>query len=334
MTKKTTFNEESLKKFLRGKSRNLSEISEHFNVSVNDIKKILKTLKNKKYNIIEDSGFGVYIETDFNIGTPFHKLSPDMFEGDWFRFGFTSDNHFGNVHSRLDVVHALYDLFQKEGIRVVYNGGNMIDGEHGFNKNELIPEGHGMTNQVNYLAKNFPFIPGITTKFIAGDDHEGWYAQREGINIGEYIVDRRRAAGKNDFEYLGYGEADIALSEEDQPHKSFMRLVHPGGGSAYATSYAMQKLAESYQGGEKPSIVLAGHYHKYDVCYPREIHMIQLGTTCDQTMFMRKKKIQAMVGGGIIQMHRSLEGVINRVQVEWIPFYDKTFYTGTDKYFK
>jgi hypothetical protein len=333
MPKKRLFTEETLKKFLHKETRSIIEISEYFDVSVKEINVVLSNLKSKKYNIREENSF-VTLDNDLNVATPFHPLNPKMWDGDWFRFGFTSDNHMCNIHSRLDVVHNLYDLFQKEGIHVVYNGGNMIDGEHRFNKNELVDEGHGMTKQVKYLALNFPFKEGITTKFVVGDDHEGWYVQREGIDIGEYMVQVRKEYGRDDFEYLGYGEADIALSESDQDHKSFMRVVHPGGGSAYATSYAMQKLAESYQGGEKPTVVLAGHYHKYDVCYPREIHMVQMGTTCDQTLFMRKKKIQAMVGGGIIEMHRAPNGSINRFKVEWLPFYDKKFYIGKDQYLR
>jgi hypothetical protein len=124
------------------------------------------------------------------------------------------------------------------------------------------------------------------------------------------------------------------LSEPGQPHESWLRVVHPGGGTAYALSYTMQKLVESYQGGEKPTIILAGHYHKLDYSFPREVHAIQMGTTCDQTLFMRKKKIQAMVGGGIVEARRAKDGAINRVKVEFITFYDKSFYIGKDKYFK
>jgi hypothetical protein len=334
MAKKKEFNEETLKKFLKKEAHTLIEISDYFDVSVKDIQKILTGLKERHYNIKESKDSSFFLDTDLTTDASWHSLDPRMWDGDWLRFGFTSDNHLGNIHSRLDVLHALYDLFVKEGIGLVYNGGNMIDGEHRFNKNELIPEAHGMTHQVDYFAKNYPFRSGIDTKFVVGDDHEGWYTQREGINIGEYMVERREALGRYDLEYLGYGEADICLSEESQPHKSWMRLVHSGGGSAYATSYTMQKLAESYQGGEKPTVVLAGHYHKYDVCFPREIHMIQMATTCDQTMFMRKKKIQAMVGGGIVEMHRAPNGAINRVKVEWIPFYDKEYYTGKDQFLK
>jgi hypothetical protein len=208
----------------------------------------------------------------------------------------------------------------------------MIDGEASFNKNEL--HTHGMTKQVEYFVKHYPYRKGIITRFIAGDDHEGWYAQREGINIGEYMLMKRIQAGLNDLDYLGYAEADVELTENGFENKSWLRVLHPGGGSAYALSYTSQKIVESYQGGEKPSVLLIGHYHKLGYEFPREVHCIQTGCTEDQTLFMRKKRLQAMVGGGMCELHLSPDGTINRCKVEFITAFDKKFYIGNSKYWK
>jgi hypothetical protein len=256
-----------------------------------------------------------------------------MWQGDKLKFGFTSDNHLCNKNSREDVLNTLYDIFLDEGVAVVYNGGNWIDGEFRWNKNEIFI--YGATNQLRYCARNFPHRPGIVTKYVVGDDHEGWYAQRDGMDVGDYLQKHRKEDfGYDDLEYLGYAEADIPLSLPEQECQSFMRILHAGGGTAYAMSYATQKIAESYQGGEKPSILMVGHYHKFDWSFPREIHAIQMMTTCDQTLFMRKMKIQAAVGGGIVEARRAPDGTINRVKVEIITFFDKGFYIGKDKYWK
>lgn len=106
-----------------------------------------------------------------------------------------------------------------------------------------------------------------------------------------------------------------------------MRVVHPGGGSSYAISYTDQKRVESYQGGEKPSIELAGHYHKFNYGYPREVHAMQTGCTCDQTMFMRKKKLAAHVGFTVVKIAQdSKDGHVTRFSPEWNPFYDNGYY--------
>ena len=238
-------------------------------------------------------------------------------------FGFTTDNHLCNRHSRLDVLNAAYDHFEREGISIVYNAGNWIDGEARFNKTELITA-PGMDHQLDYLIDNWPVRDGIETHYIAGDDHEGWYQQREGIEVGRYLQMRAEEQGRNDLIYLGYGEADVKLSFGSG--SSVMRVVHPGGGSAYAISYTDQKRVESYQGGEKPQIELVGHYHKFNYGYPREVHTLQGGCTTDQSMFMRKKRLQAHVGYSVVKIKQDVVGAVVGFAVEWHPFFDRGYY--------
>ena len=246
-------------------------------------------------------------------------------KGEWSHiFGVISDNHLCNKHSRLDVLIAAYDTFERMGITTVYNAGNWIDGEARFNKTELVTA-PGMDNQLDYMIDKYPQRKGITTHYIAGDDHEGWYQQREGVEIGRYLQFRAEDQGRHDLKYLGYGEADVALRHGDGC--AVARVVHPGGGSSYAISYTDQKRVESYQGGEKPSIEFAGHYHKFNYGYPREVHTLQTGCTCDQTMFMRKKRLQAHVGYCVVKIAQdSVDGHVTRFAPEWSPYFDSGYY--------
>jgi hypothetical protein len=240
------------------------------------------------------------------------------------KFGVLGDNHLCNKHSRLDVLRAAYDRFADLGITDVYNTGNYVDGEKFFNKTELLVR-PGMQAQSDYAVQEYPQRPGITTHFIDGDDHEGWYYQREGVQFGKLFEADAIKAGRTDLHYLGYGECDIKLTTP-QGGEACLKVVHPGGGSAYATSYALQKLVESYQGGEKPQIIFAGHYHKYESGYPREIHVLQTACTCDQTMFLRKNKIGVHVGFCVVDFDQEEDGSIHRFTVEWNPFYDRKRY--------
>jgi biotin operon repressor len=259
-----------------------------------------------------------------SIAIPPGKSSVAGNRGDWTHtFGVTSDNHLCNRNSRLEVLNAAYDHFEREGITTVYNAGNWIDGEARFNKSELIAA-PGMDSQIDYMIDKWPVKKGITTHYVAGDDHEGWYQQREGIEIGKYLEMRAIEQGRDDLHYLGYGEADVALNYGSG--SAIMRVVHPGGGSAYATSYTEQKLVESYQGGEKPHVILMGHYHKFNQGYPREVHTIQCGTTMDQSLFMRKKRLQAHVGFLVVKIKQDDAGAVSRMGVEFFPFYDKAYY--------
>ncbi len=241
----------------------------------------------------------------------------------WTVFGFITDNHKCNKHHRQDVEDAAYSYFAAEGVAEVLNAGNWVDGEARFNRHEL--EVFGMDRQLDHFAATTPAHKGITTHFISGDDHEGWYAQRECINIGSYAQMRAEKLGREDLKYIGHVEADVEL--RCGKGSATLRLMHPGGGSAYALSYAPQKIVESFQGGEKPPVLLIGHYHKFDYCYPREVHVISGGCVEDQSMFMRKLKIAAHVGFSLIKLKQDpRDGHITRLQVEWNPFYDRGFY--------
>lgn len=246
-----------------------------------------------------------------------------QYDREWSVIGATGDWHLGSHWERLDVINALYDLYDSEGVQAVYHTGNWIEGE--CRLNQLDVKVHGMTPQINYFIENTPRKKGITTYFVAGDDHEGWYQKAFGVNIGKVAQDAARAAGRDDLVFLGYVEADVEL-RTPSGHTRHMRIMHPGGGSAYAHSYAPQKIVESFQGGEKPQVLLIGHYHKFEYCYPREVHVVQTGCCVDQSIFMRKQKIQAMVGGCLIWINQADDGIINRFRAEWMPFYDRDFY--------
>ncbi len=318
---------EALKTAIK-KPISIIELANRFDCPPKDIHKAIEELKEEKYNVIIKDDI---VETSgiIEVGGQ-HKIDLKAFENKTYKIGFLTDDHLCNKGERLDVINAIFDIYQEEGITEVYNGGNWIDGEFRFNKFDI--HTHGLTDQVDYFIENYPQRKGIRINYIAGDDHEGWYQQREHIIIGEYLEERAKSKGRNDLNYLGYMEADIELKAEKG--SAMLRVVHPGGGSAYALSYSPQKLIESYTGGDKPHILLIGHYHKADVLPSyRNVRAVQGGCGCDQTAFMRKKKLPAHVGGWIIEFQQAKDGSINRFKTEWLGFFDKKFYKAK-KYYK
>lgn len=100
-----------------------------------------------------------------------------------YRFGLIADTHLGSKHCRLDVCEDLYDWFSRQGISIVFHCGNWIEGEARFNKHELVPEAHGMQQQLDYFVEHYPQRDGIETRYVTGDDHEGWYCFEPGVEI-------------------------------------------------------------------------------------------------------------------------------------------------------
>ncbi len=243
-------------------------------------------------------------------------------------FGLISDTHLCHETERLDVLHAAYKLFAKRNIKDVLHAGNIIEGEAPWNMYEI--KKHGVHNQAQYLADNYPKQAGITTFFVTGECHEGRYQQKTGLRVGWYIQKVCEDAGRTDIKFVGHVERDIVLKQ--QIGETRIRVMHPGGGCAYALSYPGQKMVESFQGGEKPQVLILGHYHKFDVNYAREVFTVMPGCICDQSKFMRKHKLAAHVGFSILKIGSRLDGSVGRCSIEWFPFYDRKYHTTLNGY--
>jgi len=307
----------------------LIELANGLNCSPQSAQESIARLREAKYNV-NLKREAIHLDRMIREGARLVVDSRDFYDGRWFKFGVVSDTHLYSKYARLDVLNCLYDIFSREKIRTVWHAGNAVEGECRFNKFDLLGPS-GFEAAAEYFARNYPKRnDGIVTRFITGDDHEGWWINREGINIGARLQQTAEELGRKDLEWIGHMETDVFLKAAKG--QAWMRIMHPGGGSAYAISYLPQKTVESFQGGEKPHILILGHTHKFDQGYPREVHTVQAGCTQDQTPFMRKKKLQAMVGGCIVSFHQAPTGEINRFRVEWIPYYDRGFYEKGNKY--
>ena len=227
-----------LLKKVRKEPWTVNSIADYLNIGPSKVSQALEQLRAEGHNVAirgEEAELGRTIEP-----SPPTRIDVSKFKGKAIRFGLTSDNHLGSKYARMDVLNALFDTWADQGIDTVYQCGNMIDGEASFNKFDLLVR--GMQGQVDYFVENWPQRKGITTKYVTGDDHEGWYVQREGVNIGQYIELCAQKAGRKDLDYLGHIEHDV-IYNSPKGHAT-MRVIHAGGGSAYATSYAPQKIVE------------------------------------------------------------------------------------------
>jgi predicted phosphodiesterase len=324
-------NEDQLVKILKERNGiSIDEVASIIGVPLVSVFRKIEHLRSKNIMIAEGDGL-YFIKESAEQGKKF-TLDPKLWQGDTLKIGHVSDNHLGSNFERLDVLNCLYDLFEDEGVSVVFHTGNLVEGEASFNRNEI--KIWGFDNQVDYAVRNFPYKKGFKTKMITADDHEGWWSQRMGVNFGRHFVAQREAAGMFDFEDAGYMEADFNLNDGIHEHPLWLRGMHPGGGTAYAISYKAQKIVESFQPGEKPQVLLLGHFHKQDFIPIRGVFVNQCGTTSDQSIYMRKKNIAAQVGGSILELTVNKYGILPRVKGEHITFFDKGFYLGNDKYLK
>jgi hypothetical protein len=239
----------------------------------------------------------------------------EHFYGPVVRFGALADAHLGNVHAMEHELGEAYEVFRREGINNVYACGNLLDGEKAYRGQEYEIKVMGADNVVAYAARVWPKVDGITTHHIASSTcHEGYYLKSAGLLIGK-MLERERP----DMKYLGLDEANVALM--DCPARPTLRLMHPGGGSSYADSYRPQKIVESFGGGEKPTVLLIGHYHKSLQDDIRDVATFQVGCLETQTPFMRKHSIRAVLGFWIVDLRLTDDGSLRRIRGEFFRYY-------------
>jgi UDP-2,3-diacylglucosamine pyrophosphatase LpxH/biotin operon repressor len=226
------------------------------------------------------------------------------------RFGIASDTHINSKYTQLTHLHNLYDLFAAEGIKHVYNAGDIDEGEQMRPGHQYECYTQGADEHVAEIVKNYPRRPGITTHFITGN-HDASIIKRTGYNIGRAI-----AKDREDMIYLGQDCAIIHLTPN-----CTLELRHPWDGSSYAISYKPQKMIEAMSGGEKANILVTGHYHKAEYLFYRNVHSILAGTLCAQTPFMRGKSISAHMGGWLVEAEVTESGTIRRFKPEFVPYY-------------
>jgi len=244
--------------------------------------------------------------------------------GGWVRLGLVADTHLCCKEERLSELHTQYDLFKEEGITTVLHAGNPIDGYVARINGDSVFE-TTIDGQTQYFIDNYPDREGVTTYYITGDDHESWFSP--GFNIGKYIEYRAMDQGRTDLKYIGHVEADVEIRTSETGPPTILKLQHPGGGSAYARSYTGQRQVEAFEGGEKPAILVQGHYHVSNYMSDRNIHVISLPGFKDQDVFSRKKRLRMEVGGAILEFKANPDdGAVTRCRVEFTRYFTRGFY--------
>jgi len=300
-------------------SISLEDLCNKIDRSPASVKEAVAGLRSKGYSVSVDETKGgtcSILKEPF----PYKKVTIESFYDGKVKIGLLGDTQLGSESERLDIMNTLYDLYEKEGITKVYHAGDFLDGDGVYRGQYYELHTVGADKQVRYAIENYPKREGITTYFITGN-HDLVYFKRTGYDIGNGSLTKER----KDLVYLGPEEADVHLyaeGEEEGTDPASLRLFHPGGtGSSYALSYRAQKTIESYGGGEKPSILAMGHFHKASYFFVRNVHTIQVGCCQSQTRFMRNRAIQAHTGGFILEFNVEPNGSINRFKNEFIPFY-------------
>lgn len=219
-----------------------------------------------------------------------------------------SDSHLCSIYEQLSFINYLYDLAKERGIDTIYHCGDIVDGYYKTRPEQIIAL-HSITfdQQADYVIKHYPKRDGITTYFIIGN-HDETHIKNGGADIGKAI-----ARSRDDMIYLGVGHAKVYLTPN-----CWISLFHPLDGSSYALSYSTQKYIDSLSGGEKPNMLFVGHHHKLLSMVNRNIFAYEVPSTCQQSMWEKRMRLQNTSGAWIINVEIDDEGTLTKVVDEKI----------------
>lgn len=241
-------------------------------------------------------------------------------EGNLLRFAVIGDTQVGSLYQRLDALKAFYAHCEREGIADVLHAGDVIDGWRVYRGQEfeLHPNAKSWPEQRDMFVAQAPRIDGITTHFITGN-HDASFKNIVGLVAGDEL-----AALRPDWKFVGQ-EVGLVTLKTKAGQRFAVELLHPGGGTAYAVSYQAQKIIEAIPGGQKPDLIVIGHYHKalYMPAY-RNVECILAGCFQSQTPFMTRHSIAANIGGWIIEVTLGeRRKLTSRVRAEFVSFYEE-----------
>jgi len=228
------------------------------------------------------------------------------------KFGYFSDPHIGHKEFREDGFDKARRFFKEEKVDFIAVPGDHLEGMTSIPGHIYELSHIGFQNQINYAASLYNTLD-KPIYGIDGNHDERYYNKNDaGVIVGEELEKRVK-----NYKHLGQMEGHIKLG-----NNSDIMLFHPNDRSAFTPGYKLQKLCDSFTGGDKSSIVLQGHYHKAHYMFYRNIHAYDCGTLSGQSKFMKGKKIQAHMGFGVVDAYLDKNGV-ERVINTFVPLYSK-----------
>jgi Holliday junction resolvase len=164
---------------------------------------------------------------------------------------------------------GLFNLYlketKKEKVNIHLNTGDIFDGWYQNRPSSIFEQNAvGFDNQMKLAIEKFSKLD-APLYFITGNHSYNTFVRGAGVEAGIYLEDKLNQLG-HEAHFLGNAEGDVVFNN------SKIKLLHPDGGTAYALSYRPQKIIESISGGEKPEVLLIGHFHKIEQLFYRNVH--------------------------------------------------------------
>ena len=301
------------------KPRPFEEICDELDLSPRATRELIDEARTRGYRI-ELTGMQVGrrpAETSLDEQiVPFAQVDQS---GEWRRFAAVGDVHIGSKHFKREQFIDFVNIAYAEGVRNFLQVGDLLDGVYHHSIWEQTQR--GFEEQVAEAAEVIPRLDGARWDFIAGN-HDETFGEKSGLDAGRAIVQAFAAAGRNDFTYHGARGAYLRLKANDGERGLLVEMWHPRDkANAYALSYRQQKKIEKYQPGQKPDILLTGHWHQSFYFETRGVHALSVGCwQGGQSSFGKALGGAPSIGSWIVEYAMTSKGAVRRLKPAWIGY--------------
>lgn len=210
------------------------------------------------------------------------------FSGDIVTIGYFTDPHIGSRFFDDSLWLSFLAECRAQKVQRILFTGDLIEGMSNRPDQIYSLSDIGFSAQMEH-AERLLSMSEFPIDAIDGN-HDRW-----GLKSGGVFAVRDIAKRIPGMTFLGHDCADVIING------SKWRLWHGEDGSSYATSYRIQKIIESFTGGDKPNVLLCGHTHKQAYIFDRNIHAVSGGALSTQSDWMRSKRLPNHTGFHIIR---------------------------------
>lgn len=283
----TELNKTILSKLLDGESVN--EIAKSLNKTPIQIHKQIKYIINSGYTFsseIKDDGNVIY-RPEYALKTPETNTAYLKLENGHFKAMLISDLHLGNINQNIRYLNAIYEYCAKEGIHIIINAGDVIDGTFSKSRQKISdPE-----KQIAYTIKNHPFDENIVNLICYGN-HDYSALENFGINVNQMINSARP-----DLIGLGFGISIVNL-ESDQ-----FFIKHP------VNNIGLKTIDKK--------LIICGHKHKAALFNQRNTFIVNVPSLSDLCFDNKQKypgayKMELVLNKGFIKAGYFEHLIINK----------------------
>lgn len=302
------------KEYIR-RERHCDDVCARFGLNILEFSLVISRLRESGINIIvsgskEDATVLNLDERNLN-GDNIHTI--DIKDDTEFKALLISDTRLGSKYQQLSRLNNAYETAYKNGYKYAIHLGDITEGLYSL-KNPYYQTLFEDTtdDQIEYVVEHYPYIEGMTTYFITGDQ-DLTHTSKNGIDIGRAISKKR-----DDMIYLGNMRCLINVRNM----KILAQHLKIGAfDRAKTISLKPQDSIAAMRSEEKVDIILDGHLLVDQQFTERDMQEISVPSLVATTPRIRSNAIAHNVGYVLLNAKLTKDGKLKEKEATYAPFY-------------